>query len=264
MSGSVALRLVYRIRWLIFAGLLVLASVAVVDWSDIAQTGAASSLRMFGSALVSPDLSSKNLWSVSGAVWTTLAYATTALSVAIVVGIPLGVIASGTMLPTGSIGCTVAISVRAYLGFVRTIHELIWALLFVVAFGLSPAVGILAIGIPYSGIIGRILAERLQDVPENQVTAAQFAGATKLQQIAFVRIPSVLPDMISYLFYRFECAVRTAAVLSFVGLGGIGFRIDIAMKDLDFSAVATLLYCLVVLVLAVDLVSGSVRKRLLA
>ena len=264
MSDSATYQLVYRLRWPIFAVLAVVASLLNVDWSNVSQSGAGSSLQMFATALVTPDLSPTHLESVLGAVWITLAYATTALTLAIVVGIPLGIVASGTVLPSGPFGSAVAIIVRAYIGFIRTIHELIWALLFVVAFGLSPAVGILAIAVPYSGIIARIFAERLQDVPEGQVVAAQTSGATKYQQVAFVRIPSVLPDMVSYLFYRFECAVRTAAVLSFIGLGGIGFRIDIAMKDLDFSAVATLLYTLVALVLVVDLISGSVRKKLLS
>jgi phosphonate transport system permease protein len=78
------------------------------------------------------------------------------------------------------------------------------------------------------------------------------------------RIPSVLPDITSYLFYRFECAVRTAAVLSFVGLGGIGFQIHIALSDLKFETVATLLYTLVILVVAIDVFGGFIRKRMIA
>jgi len=249
---------------MIFFAILTAWSAMNVDWSNPVNTGAGSSLGSIALALITPDLSVSNLETVVGAAWTTVAYAATSISLAIVFGIPLGVIASGTVSHPSRMGVLVAVGTRAILGFSRSIHELIWALLFVAALGLSPAAGILAIALPYSGIIGRIVAEKLQDVPERQIQAIESTGATGLQRFFIARLPSILPETISYLFYRFECAIRTASVLSFVGLGGIGFQVHLALNDLKFDKVATLLYSLLILILVVDLLSRSVRKRLTA
>jgi phosphonate transport system permease protein len=251
-------------HWVILTFIAVVASISAVDWTSATHAGAGTSIRMFVDALVTPDISSATLISAGSAAWITVAYAAAAMSIAIAVGIPLGLIASGTLLPSGVSNTTLIVSVRAYLGFIRSVHELIWVLLLVASFGLSPAVGVLAIAVPYSGIIGRVFAERLQDVPIHQLAAFKSTGASSLQLVIGARIPSVLPDITSYLFYRFECAVRTAAVLSFVGLGGIGFEIHIALSDLKFETVATLLYTLVIVVVAIDVFGGFIRKRMIA
>ncbi len=233
-----------------------------VDWTNTVHQGAGGAFSFFANALVAPDLSGASLESALRAAWITVAYASVAMTLAITFGLPLGLIASGTLLPTSRTGTGVAIAVRALLGFLRAIHELVWALLFVAAVGLSPWAGVLAIAIPFTGIIGRVFAERLQDVPDAPIAALGTSGAATLQQFGIVRIPFVMPDMISYLFYRFECAIRSAAILSFIGLGGIGFEIQIALSDLRFERVATMLYTLIVLILIVDVVSGRMRKRL--
>ncbi len=251
-------------HWVFLVFVAVAVSVSTVDWTNTTHAGAGRSIWMFVNALLTPDISSTTLNAAVHAAWITVAYAAASISIAIIVGIPLGLIASGTVLSSGVSSTSLTISVRAFLGFIRSIHELIWALLLVASFGLSPVVGVLAIAVPYSGIIGRVFAERLQDVPSQQLTAFESTGASSLQQVIAVRIPSALPNMTSYLFYRFECAIRTAAVLSFVGLGGIGFRIQIALSDLKFETVATLMYTLVILILAIDLFCGFIRKRMIA
>jgi len=249
-------------RFPIFALVVVAWALFSVDWTGAVHRGAWDALVFFAGALAAPDLSGASLGSALEAAWTTVAYASVAMTLAITLGLPLGLIASGTLLPATRTGTGLAIAVRAVLGFLRAIHELVWALLFVAAIGLSPAAGVLAIAIPFAAIIGRVFAERLQDVPEAPVAAVKSSGAATLQQVGFVRIPFVMPDMISYLFYRFECAIRSAAILSFIGLGGIGFQVQIALSDLRFERVATLLYTLIVLILVVDILSARVRKRL--
>ena len=251
-------------HWAVLTLIAIVASISTVDWTSATHAGAGTSMRMFVHALVNPDISSATLITAGNAAWITVTYAVAAMTIAIAFGILLGLIASGTLLPSGISSTTLIVSVRAYLGFIRSVHELIWALLLVASFGLSPAVGVLAIAVPYSGIIGRVFAERLQDVPIHQLAAFKSTGANSLQLVIGARIPSVLPDITSYLVYRFECAVRTAAVLSFVGLGGIGFQIHIALSDLKFETVATLLYTLVILVVAIDVFSGFIRKRMIA
>lgn len=253
-----------RTVWLLVFMVLTTWSAFSIDWSDLTNDGGATALRSILKAFLTPDLSAELLKKVLQASWTTISYAATSMSVAIFLGLSLGLIASGTLFPHGKLGLLILISTRAFLGATRSIHELVWALLLVVAIGLSPTAGILAIALPYSGTIGRIFAEQLQDVPDNQLKAMRSSGANNGQALLLARIPSVLPDTVSYLFYRFECAIRTASVLSFVGLGGIGFQIHIALSDLKFESVATLLYTLIALILFVELTSNSVRKRLLS
>ena len=208
-----------------------------------------------------PALGPEVLGQALAAAWQTLAYAVAGLTVALGIGLPLGVVASGTLTHSrlGKV-CQVG-AVRGALAGFRAIHELVWALLFVAAIGLSPMSAVLALGIPYGGILGRIYAELLQDVPERPLEALRRSGASEWRVFLFGRLPMALPDMLSYTFYRFECGIRSAAVLGWVGLGGLGFQIQIALEDLAYDRVWTFLWVLVVMVVAVDLWSSQVRRR---
>jgi phosphonate transport system permease protein len=152
--------------------------------------------------------------------------------------------------------------VRALLGLLRAVHELVWAWLFVAAVGLSPAAAVLALALPYAGILGRILADMLRDVPAEPLVALRAAGANEAKVLLYGRLPAALPDMVSYALYRYECGLRSAAVLSFVGLGGLGFQIQLSLDDLRFAEVWTFVYALVLLVVVVELASAAVRSRL--
>ena len=121
---------------------------------------------------------------------------------------------------------------------------------------------VLALGIPYGGILGRIYSELLQDVPEAPLRALRSAGASEWRVFWYGRLPMALPDMLSYTFYRLECGVRSAAILSFVGLGGIGYQVQIALDDLAYERAWTFILALVLLVIAVDVWSTLVRKKL--
>ena len=134
------------------------------------------------------------------------------------------------------------------LGGLRAIHELVWALLFVAAIGLSPFAAVLALALPYAGILGRILAEMLQDVPPGPLASLRTTGAGEGKVLLYGRLPMAFPNMVSYALYRFECGIRSAAIMSFVGLGGLGYQIQISLDDLRFAEVWTFVYCLVLLV----------------
>ena len=182
---------------------------------------------------------------------------------AVCIGFPLGIIASGVVVaPTSRFRIPLIVAVRFLLGGLRAIHELVWAVLFVAAIGLSPLAAILALGLPYGGILGRIYAEFLQDVPAEPVRALRASGASPWQTLLFGYLPMCLPDLVSYTFYRFECAVRAAAILSFVGIRGLGYEIQLSLGDLLFGQVWTLLLFLVAIVALVDLWSGRVRRSL--
>lgn len=154
------------------------------------------------------------------------------------------------------------VATRGVLATLRAVHELIWALLLLTVLRLHPLSGVLAIGIPYGATMARVLGDRLLDVPRAPLDALTSAGATPWQLLLYGRLPLAAADLTGYLFYRLECAVRAAAVLSFIGLGGIGLRIEVALADLRFDQVGTLLLALLLLVVGVDATARAARARL--
>ena len=234
-----------------------------VQWSqDLIHPGGLQALFQFFIALLHPDLSIDTLFLALKGTWTTITYAVTGLCLALVIGIPCGIVASGTLVYSQR-GKWILIGVtRFLLAFFRSIHELVWAWLFVAAVGLSPMAAVFALGIPYGGILGRIYSELLQDVPRPPLTALRTTGAPEWKVFWFGRVPMALPDMLSYTFYRLECGIRSATILSFVGLGGLGHRIQMSLDDLAYQQVWTYLYFLISLVIVIDIWSSLVRRRL--
>lgn len=241
----------------------VAASLLFVPWGgDLVRPGGVAMMGQVLGGMLKPDLAPDVLAKAATAAWQTAAYAVTGMTVAVAMALPLAAVASGALVrhPAGRRVSMVA--ARGILGLLRAIHELVWAWLFVAALGLSPVAAIAALAIPYAGILGRIYADLLNDVPPQPVAALQTTGSGLGLAFFYARLPLALPDMISYTFYRFECGLRSAAILSFVGLGGLGFQIQIALDDLLFGRVTTYLLVLVALILAVDTWSSLVRQRL--
>jgi ABC-type phosphate/phosphonate transport system permease subunit len=194
--------------------------------------------------------------------WLTLAYATAGMSLALILALIFGILASGVLASAKRSRTLMKGSFRGVLGFMRAIHELVWALLFVASFGLSPYAAIFALAIPYGGILGRIFADMINDVPEEPIKALKAAGASRLQCLFYGYLPSVKNSMISYTMYRYECAVRSSAIMSFVGLGGLGYQIQLSLDDLHYDEVWTFLYFLIILVILIDGWSNMLRKRM--
>lgn len=238
-------------------------SLAAVPWgSDLLHPGGERAIVQFFSALLRPRLSPSFVALALEASWRTVAYAVTGMTVAVAIGLPLGVVASGALAGRELSRVGTVIGIRFLLGALRAVHELVWAWLFITAIGLSPLVAILALGIPYGGILGRIYAGLLSDVPAAPLRALRTSGASEWKVFLYGRLPQALPDMVSYTFYRFECAIRSAAILSFVGLGGLGHQIQLSLDDLRYDEVWTLLLFLTALVVVVDVWSSELRRRL--
>ncbi len=237
-------------------------SLAAVDWrGGVFNTGGLSAMGEIAAAAFQPDLAPDVLAIGARSTWTTIAFAFSGMTVALLIGVPFGVVASGVVFRSARRRRAGAAGSRFALAGFRAVHELVWAWLFVAAIGLSPMAGVLALGIPYGGILGRIYAELLQDVPEAPLRALRGAGASESRVFWFGRLPMALPDMLSYTFYRLECGIRSAAVLSFVGLGGLGHNIQISLQDIDYSRMWTFVYFLVVIIVIVDVWSSVVRRR---
>jgi phosphonate ABC transporter permease subunit PhnE len=213
-------------------------------------------------AMFQPDLSANILTLAIESSWVTLAYATAGISLALILALFFGILASG-VLASGHVSRRLMKgSFRGVLGFMRAIHELVWAWLFVASFGLTPYAAVFALAIPYGGILGRIFADMINDVPVEPIQALRAAGASRLQCLYYGYLPSVKTSMISYTMYRYECAVRSSAIMSFVGLGGLGYQIQLSLDDLHYDEVWTFMYFLIILVILIDGWSNMLRKRM--
>ncbi|MFQ6031207.1 MAG: PhnE/PtxC family ABC transporter permease, partial [Dehalococcoidia bacterium] len=161
-----------------------------MDWrGPIIHTGGWETLRDFLLALFPPDLSPQFLHVALQASWQTLVYAVAGITLAGLIGFPLGVIASNTVTGSRRSGHQLVVAVRLLLAAIRSIHELVWAVLFVTAFGLSSLSAILAIAIPYGGILGRIYADLLNDVPQEPLRALRTSGASPFRVFVYGRLP---------------------------------------------------------------------------
>ena len=151
---------------------------------------------------------------------------------------------------------------RFALNVMRSIPELVWALVFVRALGMGPAAGVLAIGVSYAGILGKVFAEIFESTPRAPAAVLAGAGASPLRAFAFGLVPQALPLLSSYALYRFDCALRASAVLGLVGAGGLGVQLELSLKMLAYDEVAAMVIALFALVAGVDLLSQLVRRRL--
>lgn len=248
----------------LLAGAIVLSVLRIDRGRALVHSGGLDLLADILLGLVRPELSREIVGNVLRAAWTTVAYAAAGMTLALAIGIPAGVLASGTLVRRPGPRRAAMVATRALLGFTRAIHELVWAWLLVAAIGLSPLVAVLALAIPYSGILGRIYADLLNDVPPDPLRSLRSAGASEAGVVAYGRLTMALPDMVAYGMYRFECAIRSSAIMSFVGLGGLGFQIELALDDLRYGLVATSLYALMLLVVAVDWWSSEIRRRMVS
>jgi len=155
-----------------------------------------------------------SLWQKVGtACWTTLKFATATTALSLLIGLPLG-IAGSRLWSKKSKQAGVASRPLHYLSrgarvlqaLLRSVHELIWAMIFLAALGVSEAVAVVAVAIPYSGVLGKIFSEIIDETPTSANTAVTAIGGNALPNFFQTILPRVAPDMLSYLFYRFECA----------------------------------------------------------
>ena len=153
---------------------------------------------------------------------------------------------------------------RRFLEFCRTVPEIVFALIFVVAFGLGPVPGVLAIMIHTMGALGKLFAEVVENIDMKPVEGAIASGATRWQAIRYAVVPQVLPNFASYALLRFEINVRGASVMGFVGAGGIGQDLLEAIRKFYYSDVSAILVLIIVTVMVIDLATERLRHRLIS
>ena len=199
----------------------------------------------------------------------TLAIATAGMALALAVALPCALLATRALsvsaLSRGGRPKPWAQAlrwpVRGLLIVLRSVPEIVWALLFVRAVGLGPTAGVLAIAITYAGMLGKVYAEIFESVDPLPTRALIGSGASRLQAFAYGVLPQATGEMLSYTVYRWECAVRASVVMGFVGAGGLGQQMDLSMRMFAGGEVASMLLTFLVLVLMADLISQLLRRR---
>jgi phosphonate transport system permease protein len=155
------------------------------------------------------------------------------------------------------------LAAKSLLNILRTIPEMVWALIFVFLVGLGPFPGVLALGVHTGGVLGKLFGEVLENVDNQPIESLQATGANRLQILFYGIVPQVLPQFISYTLYRWEVNIRVAAVLGLVGAGGLGQRIHIAISLFLENQLLTLLIAIYLLVTVVDYLSAYLRRKVI-
>ncbi len=155
------------------------------------------------------------------------------------------------------------LAAKSLLNILRTVPEMVWALIFVFLVGLGPFPGVLALGVHTGGVLGKLFGEVLENVDSQPIEALQATGANRLQILFYGIAPQVLPQFISYTLYRWEVNIRMAAVLGMVGAGGLGQRIHIAISLFFEQQLLTLIMAIYILVTIVDYISAYLRRKVM-
>jgi len=229
----------------------------------------ADTMGTFLSAFWPPEHSAEFLGLLWQATLETLAIATVGMTLALAVAIPCALLATralslSALSRDGRPAWWAQVfrwPVRGLLILLRSIPEIVWALLFVRAVGLGPTAGVLAIAITYAGMLGKVYAEIFESVDPLPARALLGAGASRLQAFFYGVLPQATGEMLSYTVYRWECAIRASVVMGFVGAGGLGQQMDLSMRMFAGGEVASMLLTFLLLVLLADLLSRLLRWR---
>ncbi len=253
------------IRWLL-VGALVLG-VALwptgIGQREIINLNGWPQLWRFMAAAVQPNLSIELLRITLDATIVTLAYAIVGTFCSVMLGSVFGLLASRVWWEAlwGRRAAWVYQPVRLLLAVPRSIHELLWGLLLLNIWGLDPLTAIVAIAIPFGAITAKVFSEILDDTPHQPLDALLNAGVSPLVALCYGLLPQAMLNLISYVFYRFECALRSAAVLGVIGAGGLGYQILVSLQSLKYQELWTFFYALMILNGGVDWASGWLRGR---
>lgn len=208
--------------------------------------------------LVPPETDADLLRRVATAVIETLQISLAALFLGALLGLPLAV----TM--AGNVGAPrwCARTARVVAAGFRSVPELLWALLFVATVGLGPAAGVYAISLHAAGLLAKLVSEQLEAVDPAPVEAVRLTGAGAMTTTMLAIVPQARNGLASLLLYQWECNIRGSAVVGFVGAGGIGQALGIALRLFRYAELATLLIAVLVVIILVDQFSRVVRRAM--
>ncbi len=247
--GNYALLLVLLLAVIASFGYLGIDLGALVGGDSLSQMG------RYASGFFRPDLSPPHLAAIGRGALETLAMSAIGTLLAALLGLLLALPAAGRF------GWLALSGSRLLLNALRAVPELVWAALVVLAAGLGPNAGTLALALHTSGVLGRLFAEALENTPGEPAEAIRLGGGGAVAAFCYGTLPAVWPQLIAYSLYRWENNIRMASVLGFVGAGGLGQMLYVNLSLFQEAQAATVILAMLVLVLGVDAFSGWARQR---
>ncbi|SHN43276.1 phosphonate ABC transporter, permease protein PhnE [Cryptosporangium aurantiacum] len=248
------------VGWAI-AAVVVAAHVVAWDTTEISAAALVEGWRGMADFLaeaIPPDFSADVLRDSASAALVTLWIGLLGTTLSIPATLVFALLAARNTAPTA----WAYQAARALLSFLRAVPDVVFALIFVTAVGLGPFPGVLALVCHNVGVMGKLWAESLEDADPGPSQALRSAGAGRIQVAAHALLPTVTPQLVGLLLYRFDVNVRSSLVLGLVGAGGIGFLINQSIQLFQFDQMLTHILVVLVLIVAVDQLSAYVRRHL--
>lgn len=248
------------LHWLVIGSLAAatLASFAYLslDLGQLLTVEAQAQMWKYAVSFFPPDLSADYLERVGYGTLETIAISTIGTVLAAVFGLLLALPAAGRF------GVMPRAIARLALNFLRSIPELVWAALMVMAAGLGPFAGTLALALHTAGVIGRLFAETLENTSPEPAQSLRLSGSSSLLAFLYGTMPNVVPQFIAYSLYRWEINIRMAAILGVVGAGGLGQMLYFSLSLFQQPQAMTVIIAMLILVIIVDGASAGLRQRL--
>ncbi|GLS02369.1 hypothetical protein GCM10007859_23930 [Brevundimonas denitrificans] len=238
-------------------GIILIAAFNTVDLPNIVNLFSNSeNMRNYGRDFLNPDFSD---WQpLVGQMWLTVQIALWGTFLAVFLAVPLSLMASRNLSPAWLVW-----PVRRVMDLLRSVPDLVIGTLFIVAVGLGPLAGVLAIGLNTAGVLAKLFSEAVESIDKGPIEGVKATGAGRLHEIAWGVLPQVAPLWTSFALYRFESNSRAATVLGLIGAGGIGQVLFESLQAFDYRTVSTIAIIIVVAVTLIDMLSQAMRKRLL-
>ena len=244
---------------LVWGGVVALLLVAIkpVEVGHVSRLFTNSqNMRQFGQEFLHPDFT--HLWLYVAQMWLTIQIALWGTTLAVVLAIPFGLACSRNLAPAW-----LQQPMRLLMNLLRSIPDLVIGTLFIVAVGLGPFAGVMALALNTGGVLAKLFSEAVESIDKGPIEGVRATGATPLQEIVWGVIPQVAPLWTSYALYRFESNSRSATVLGLIGAGGIGQLLFDSLNGFDYRAVSAIAVVIVVAVTLIDWLSQAMRSRLL-
>ncbi len=249
-------------RWRLPMAMLAIASLLAWSWAPVEMSKSTSLITDWRnmvdllSGFMQPNFRDWRVY--AAAMVETVQIAIWGTALAVLVGSPFAILASSNVCPVW-----VVQPVRRLMDASRAINEIVFALVFVVAVGLGPLAGVLALAVHNIGIIAKLFSEAVEATDPRPVEGIRATGASRLQEVVHGILPQVMPLWSSFTLYRFETNVRSATVLGIVGAGGIGQPLYENIRSFQYSETASIIIIVVVTVSLIDLLSSRIRKFLI-
>ncbi|MGX9568014.1 MULTISPECIES: phosphonate ABC transporter, permease protein PhnE [Pseudomonas] len=238
-------------------GAAVVASFAYlgIDLGELNDSGNLTRMGAYAQRFLSPDLSLGHLRAIGQGAVETLAMSAIGTLLATVFGLLLALPAAGRY------GWPFQSASRLVLNALRAVPELVWAALMVLAAGLGPNAGTLALALHTTGVLGRLFAEALENTPAEPANAIRLQGGNAVVAFCYGTLPNLLPQLLAYTLYRWENNIRMASVLGFVGAGGLGQMLYVSLSLFQEAQGSTVILAMLLLVFVVDTLSSWSRQR---